>query len=229
MNLKAIMCLSVLLSCNKDDMKAFNSQNRKRVDYSSAVIVCDGNSLTFGFQSSDPPTKSYPALLDADAYFSTATIYNKGVSAQETQDMIDDAVTDVDALYSGSVPSVLVAWEVGNDIYYNGSVNDAMTRFWSYCDSRRAAGWKVIVVNCPPRDQSTTFGDNSAQYNTKLTAANLRIKDEWYAHADGYVDIAGDSRFQGYNLTYYDADKIHYNDTGYAVVKDLIKSALLQL
>jgi GDSL-like Lipase/Acylhydrolase family len=223
------MCLSLLWGCEKMSIRNFHSNNKKRIDYTGAIIVCDGNSLTYGFQASNPATKSYPALLDADAYFSGATMYNKGVSAQETQDMIDDAVTDIDSLYSGSVPSVLVAWEVGNDIYYNGSVGDAIDRFWAYCDARRTAGWKVVVVNCPPRDQSTTFGDNSAQYNVKLAAANLRIKEEWISHADGYVDIAGDSRFQGYSLTYYDADKVHYNDTGYEVVKDLIKSALLQL
>jgi len=212
-------------------MRSFfqSNKNPSTISLTNAVLVCDGNSLTQGTGASNPATTSYPALLDADAAFSTVTTYNLGVAAQETQDMIDDAASQVDPLYNGAVDNILVAWEVGNDIFYNGSVSGALSRFWSYCDARRAVGFKVIVINCPPRDQSTDFGDNSAQFNTKLESANTQLAAEWMSHADGFVDLAGDSRFEGYNLTYYDADKIHYTDAGYQVVKDLVKAKILTL
>lgn len=206
-------------------MRLFNKGGTK-FTLTNAIIVCDGNSLTYGFQSSNPATKSYPAVLDDDADFNGMTIYNFGVSAQTTQDMIDDAVSQVDAVYSGSVTSLLIAWEVGNDIYFNGSVANAMTRFWQYCDARKAAGWKVYVVTCPPRDQSTPFGDNSSQFNVKLSAANDLIRSDFNGHADGLIDVAGDPRFLGYDLTYYNADKIHYTDAGYAVVAEIVKRAI---
>ena len=212
-------------------MRSFfqSNKNQGTISLTNAILVCDGNSLTAGQGASNPATTSYPARLDADAAFSTVTTYNLGVGAQETQDMIDDAASQVDPLYNGAVDNILVAWEVGNDIFYNGSVSGAITRFWSYCDARRAVGFKVIIINCPPRDQATDFGDTSGQYNTKLQSANSQLADEWMSHADGYVDLAADSRFAGYNLTYYDADKIHYTDAGYQVVKDLVKAKILAL
>jgi lysophospholipase L1-like esterase len=216
-------------SCEKTDMRIFNSQNKKKLSLENAVIVCDGNSLTQGTGASNPATTSYPARIDASAGFETATIYNLGVSGQTTQQMIDDAVGQVNPLYNASVSNVLIAWEVGNDLYYNGNVSAAMSRFWSYCDARRAVGFKVIVVTCPPRDQATTFGDNSAQYNTKLNEANALILSDYTSHADGVVDLASDSRFAGYNLTYYDADKVHFTDAGYQVIADLIKNRIINL
>jgi hypothetical protein len=206
-------------------MKLFN-KSKTKFNLTNAIIVGDGNSLTYGYLSSNPTTKSYTAVLDADTDFNGCTFYNFGVSAQTTQDMIDDAVSQVDAVYSGSVTSILIAWEVGNDIYFNGSVSAAMTRFWSYCDSRKSAGWKVYVVTCTPRDQSTTFGDNSSQYNVKLADANAFIKSDYATHADGVIDLADDIRFQGYNLTYYNADKVHFTDAGYAAVAEIVKRAI---
>lgn len=206
-------------------MRLFN-QNTGKFKISGSVIVCDGNSLTYGYLSTNPSTKSYPALLAADSAFSSATIYNKGVNAQTTLDMISDATSDIDP-NRGSGVNILIAWEVGNDIYYNGSASGAVTNFWNYCDARRAKGWKVYVLNCPPRSQTTSFGDNPTAYQTKLTTANGLIASGWRSHADGFIDVASDSRFSGYSPTYYNADNVHYTDAGYQVIKDLVKSALI--
>lgn len=216
-----ILFIICLIGCKKVGFGIYTS----KFNLSGAVIVCDGNSLTAGLFASSS-AQSYPGVLDADSDFNGVTFYNKGVSAQETQDMIDDATSDIDSLYTSGANSILIAWEIGNDIYYNGSVNGAMARFWSYCDSRRLKGWKVFVITCPPRDQSTDAGDNSAQYNAKLVEANTRLKLEWAAHANGLIDVAGDARFQGYNLTYYNADKAHYTDAGYAAVAELVKAVI---
>jgi hypothetical protein len=143
--------------------------------------------------------------------------------------MNSDAAAQVDPIFNSGASSIVIAWEVGNDIYYNGSVVNAMTRFWYYCDQRKAVGWKVIIINCPPRDQSTTFGDNSSQYNAKLVSANTEMYNDWRKHCDGLIDLAQDSRFQGYNFTYYDADKVHYTDAGYEVIADLVKKKIAEL
>ena len=209
--------------------RSFHGQGSIPINLAGAVVVCDGNSLTYGQGASNPATTSYPAVLDGLTGFGTATIYNLGISAQETQDMIDDAAAQVDPLFNGSVKNILVAWEVGNDIYYNGSVANSITRFWQYCDARRAAGFIVVVVNCPPRDNSTPAGDNPTQYNIKLSQANAALAAEYKSHASALVDLAADSRFVGYNLTYYDADKIHYTDAGYAAVAELVAAKIKSL
>lgn len=210
-------------------MRLFHAQNKTGISITGAVIVCDGNSFTYGTGATNPATNSYPALLDADNYFNGATFYNKGVPAQKTSDMIADASSDITPLYNGGVSCILVAWEVGNDIYFNGNAANAVATFWNYCDARKAEGWKVIVINCPPRDQSTSFGDNSAQYNAKLVTANGLLAAEWSSHADKFVDLAGDSRFSGYDLTYYDADKVHYTNAGYNIVYEQVKAKIQEL
>jgi lysophospholipase L1-like esterase len=222
-----ILLLLLLVGCEKMSIRTIIS-NRTRANITNAILVCDGNSLTYGTGSTNPTTKSYPGVLDADALFTTVTVYNLGISGQTTAQMSSDAVAQVDSLFNSGVTSIVVAWEVGNDLYYNGSVNDAITRFWAYCDARKAVGFKVIIINCPPRDQGTDFGDNSAQYNAKLVSANALLAD-YGSHADGLIDLAQDSRFQGYNLTYYDADKVHFTDAGYQVIADLVKRKIQEL
>ena len=224
-----LLLLIILTSCEKVSLKGFNISNRKRAVWSNAILVCDGNSLTYGTGSSNLSTKPFPALLDADSAFNGTTVYNFGVPAQTTAQMSSDAVSQVDSLYDSAKSNVVIAWEVGNDIFYNGNATTAVSTFWTYCDNRRSAGWRVVVITCPPRDQATDFGDNSAQYNVKLTDANALLRSQFTSHADGIIDLASDSRFSGYNLTYYDADKIHYTDAGYQVVKDLVKAKLLEL
>jgi lysophospholipase L1-like esterase len=212
----------------------------KTIDnFNNAVIVCDGNSLTYGYRASDQATTSYPARIQQAAPFATdgTTVYNKGVNGQTTQQMIDDADTDIDPLYNGSVKSILVAWECGNDLYYNGDATAAYTRFVTYCQDRRAAGWKVIAVTLPYRDHSlddgvtpgvSPAGDDDAAYNTKRLTINSNIVANWETFADGLANIATNPGLSSYNTTYY-YDRIHFNDDGYQLVADLILPVILTL
>jgi len=146
------------------------------IDLTDAVIVCDGNSLTAGGYGG---TYTYPQLLSQQSGFETADFYNFGVSGQQTSQMSSDAASQIDVLINGSVENILIAWEVGNDIYYNGDATAAYTRFRDYCLARQAAGWRVIVLTCPARTQTTVFGDNPSQYETKLQAANTLLLANW--------------------------------------------------
>ena len=205
--------------------------------YNNAVVVCDGNSLTQGFMSTNPPTKSYPAVLQKLFPFNvnSGVVTNKGVGGQTTQQMIDDAATDIDPLYNGSVKSILVAWECGNDLYFNGDATGAYNRFVEYCQDRQAAGWIVIAVTVPYRDHSVTdggvspAGDNDEVYNTKRLAINTNIVNNWETFANGLFDIAANSDFSSYNTTYFSSDRVHFNDSGYDLIAHLILPIILTL
>lgn len=200
-------------------------------NYIGSVIVCDGNSLTYGVGSSSPPTSSYPTFLkNLDPFVNdNSTIYNLGVGGQTTQQMIDDAITQVDPLYNSNVRSVVVAWEIGNDIGINGDVTGSISRYASYCSARKSTGFKVVAVTLTPRSQSTSFGDTIPQYNTKLGQANTLLRSGYMTYADALCDIAADDRFQNYNPTYYASDNVHYSDQGYEIVAQLVKQSLLTL
>lgn len=195
------------------------------ISLTDAVIVCDGNSIT---QGGFGGTYTYPQLLSQQTGFETATFYNFGVGGQQTSQMTADAATQIDPLISGSAENILIAWEVGNDIYYNGDATAAYNRFRDYCLARQAAGWRVIVLTCPARTQTTPFGDNPSQYETKLQAANTLLLANWETFADGIVDLRSFTPLQTTSAPYYNADQAHLTQTGYEVfvpsLADVIKA-----
>lgn len=235
MRIAAILLLITSIACNAQ-VQVLGILKTPDL-FANAVIVCDGNSLTYGHQASNPATTSYPARLQQAVPFSTngTVVTNKGVNGQETQDMIDDAAADIDPLYNASVKSIVVAWEVGNDIYYNGDATAAYNRFVEYCQDRQAAGWKVIAVTVPYRDHSdccggvTPAGDNDAAYTAKRLSVNASIVANWATFADGLADIADNANLSSYNTTYFSADRIHLTDAGYQLVADLILPVILTL
>src|SRR6478735_900576 len=182
----------------------------------NSIIVCDGNSLTAGQGSSNVLTKSYPAVLASLAPFSTngTVIYNKGVSAQTTLQMTADGTTDIDPLYNNRFTSIVIAWEGGNDIYFNGNATTAYTNYVAYMEARRAKGFRTVAFTCTPRNQTTSFGDNPTNYNIKLNTFNNLVRTNWPSFADFLVDPAVDSRLQGYSPTYYNVDGVHFTDAG---------------
>lgn len=183
-------------------------------------IVCDGNSLTAG-QGGTP----YPTYLQNS--LQNATVQNFGVGGQTTTQMISDATAQIDTQIDVKKKNILIAWEIGNEVYDNGDVTNACNNFKAYCDARRSAGWqKIIVINCPPRKQSTQFGDNESQYNTKLQQVNTWLSANYTTFSDELIDLAGDSRFQGYSLNVYNADLVHFNSNGYSIIAEKIKTKL---
>lgn len=181
--------------------------------FDSAVIVADGNSLTLGFQASNP-SKAYPARLHAKTPFLLSTIINKGVNGQTTLNMTADASTDIDPLYTAAARSIVIFWEMGNDYLFNGNnATNCFNNARTYCLGRKAAGWKVVAMTCPDRGDIDSTG---------RLAMNALLVANYHTFADALVDLAADTRLQDHtNLTYFNADGIHLQDLGYQVVADL--------
>lgn len=196
----------------------------------NAVIVFDGNSLTAGQGAS--AGMDYPnQMLDLlDGYGVTGIeSHNVGVSAQTTSDMASDAASQVDTLINGGVENILFAWEIGNDIYFNGDVSAAETRWTNYCNARKAAGWTVICINLMPRNQTSSFGDDVTTFNSKLSSANTWLAANYSSFSDALVDVRSDSRLNDYTNTTYFSDGTHLTNAGYGVVAELCLSVLLGL
>lgn len=194
-------------------------------DYTNANFVFDGNGLTLGGTGGAVP---YPTLLSQKAPLNSngTDFTNLGVSGQTTQQMIDDAVAQVDALIVADVRNILFAWEIAEDIYVNGDVNAAFTRFKNYCLARRAAGWKVIVLNLTPRSQTTAFGDSPSQFQTKLNNANALLAAQWTDFSDGFVDLLQDASLATLSGTYF-PDNIHPSTAGNVKVANLVMKEIL--
>ncbi len=207
----------------------------EETDFTNAIIIFDGNSLTnSGLEGGYGAGPKYPEAVQAMAPWTTngATFYNFGVGGQTTQAMINDATTQIDPLFDADVTCVVVAWEIGNDIHFNGDATAAFNRFKSYCQARQTVGFKVVVLNVTPRDLSpdlTPAGDTYAQWWTKAQAANALLAAQWTDFADAFVDLAADSRLDDPLDTTYYFDKVHHNGTGRGVIAQLVNPEILSL
>ena len=199
------------------------------LNITNANIVCDGNSLTAGGYSTSPyPTQLLSAV---NSIVSGATVVNKGVNAQQTTQMSADAVTDIDALISSSRPNILCVWEVTNDIYYNGSATTAITNMTTYCQARKAAGWKIILMGVIDRNQTTQGGLTPTQFRAQLTIANDNMRQNFQTIGGNvFVDLISDARLQNAaDTTYYVGDGVHLTNAGNAVVVQLIMQKINQV
>lgn len=221
--LEWMVCDSTLTAAQKTALRAYLTVKHSLITRS--LILCDGNSLTRGFNLTAP--ESYPsqllALMGGAAYIQD-TYINRGVDGQTTADMLVDAATEIDAKRSKWADAAVVCWEQTNDIGAAGATGvTAYDNIVTYCTDRRTAGFKVVVMTCIARGDAGWTGT----METHRTTSNQSIRDNWATFADGIVDLALDSRFTNpLNTTYFQADKIHLTAAGYAVVAALVKAKI---
>lgn len=189
-------------------------------------IVCEGDSLTVGLNLAATSWSTYPRQL-ALRYTDNrmVCIYNDGVSAQTVDDM--DGQTSVDATYDARKGTmVLVIWAGTNDIYFGATGAATHTLLAAYCAARRAVGFKVVVLTALSRSNAGT----PAGFNTDRGILNTAIRANWSTYADALADVAADSRIgdngDELDTTYFDADKVHMNATGYGVIAGIVKTAI---
>lgn len=186
-------------------------------------MIFDGDSLTTGYACIN--NANYPGqtwgLLGKDWKF-----YCLPVAGQTLVNMQNDAATEVDPLYDESLSeNILVCWAGVLDLYYGADVSTTMTRLETYCKARRAAGWKVVVLNCLPSDFITSASSRAA--------VNEGIANNWIYFADALANIAGDSRIgdDGDNLNpvyFNNSDGVHTHMTpaGFAIVANITATAI---
>jgi lysophospholipase L1-like esterase len=192
-------------------------------------IVCDGNSLTAGSGANN--ATAYPPQLETllRATGRNDCVSNIGIGGQVTTAMTAKAAAHIDANWEGSPQKIVVAWECTNDLFFGTSAATAYSNFVSYCQARRAAGAQVVAVTVLPRSDAGTPGTFEASRQT----VNTNIRANWATFADALADVAADTRIgdpgDELDTTYYTADKVHMNSTGYGVVAEVVKNAILTL
>lgn len=192
-----------------------------------ALLVTEGDSLTFGFQASTP-NNDYPSqLLALYTKGEIGLFANVGTNSDTIANIIGEAATQVDPKLRTDRVNVLAIWAGTNDFALNGVAEATVfANLKSYCQARRALGWKVIVLTMLPRPN--TGADPTIEVHR--TAYNSDIRSNWTGFADALADVGADSNIgaasANTNLTYYNSDQIHLNDTGYGVVASIVKAQL---
>lgn len=201
------------------------------------IIACDGNSLTYGTQSTGGNT--YPAQLYAALGGGTtrgiergvagalgsgspsATVLNFGVAGQTSAQMIVDAAQTIDWPWcnANAYPRkrILVCGEGTNDIANSGlTAAQAWASFQSYCQARLAAGWYVIA--CTTLTWSGANETIRNDYNNLIKAGTVGTDFSAFCDWDTAGVVGGDY-----------ADGFHLTNAGYGKIASLLATQIAAL
>jgi lysophospholipase L1-like esterase len=194
--------------------------NSPIVPFSSAPrYVCDGDSLTYGYLSSNP----YPAQLMA---LSGLAVVNLGISGKKLVDM-DATYTSYTApnYVPGAINYLIVEGGI-NDIYNGGTASGLATAIRSYCAKAKATGFKVYITTLTP---SSGYGFTSpSNLETIRQTVNTDRRNNWPSFADGLIDLDA-ALPNSADQKYYNSDGLHYNAEGDAVIAVLVWAATTTL
>ena len=192
------------------------------------LIVCDGDSLTYGGTASNPYYK-YPAQLGRllGANLTEWCILNFGVAGQRLDQMEADAASQIDSLIAAAPASavkILIGWGGQNDLGQT-SLATAKARAATYFTNRVAAGWDY-VVSCT----TTASGIDPAT----MESFNQLIRDNHATWGTVLADLHSIPEFSdsaAIATSPYYADGTHMNDVGYGLIaafqKEIIAPLLL--
>lgn len=194
-------------------------------------IVADGNShVVADFYDSSVKQPVRDGVLDA-VVTPDATQYdfiNMGHNGWSTTDLSARAANDIDLLYESALTTnnIVIFWEGTNDISILGKTDvQAYANIKSYCQARKAAGWRVIVATIMPRNGG---GANHETYRTSVNTSirTNAISEGW---ADAVADVGGDASLQNPSNTTYFRDGLHLTQAGQLIALEYFKAAIESL
>lgn len=191
---------------------------RRLGNWTTRQVICEGDSITYGLGYT---ATSYPVQMQP-LFAQSWVVSNLGTSGKTLATMTTEAATRVDPFYNANRTKNVVCIFGGiNDAGAGTSAAAIYANMQAYVAARQAAGFQVVVFTLLPHPTPAIEAIRVA-YNTLLRADN--------AGADGIADVAADSRIgdPGDNLdtTYYDADTVHPNTAGYAIIAEIAKTAV---
>lgn len=176
-------------------------------------LLLDGNSITIYIGWSEALRSDLTAKGD------NYTFGNYAVSGQTITQMNADASTQIDGAFVANKLNIVTCWEVVNDYRMNGaSLNYTYDQMVTYCQNRRARGFKVLVCTTMP----STYPTIPTTFEADRLIMNQRFRDNYTSYADGLVDIGGHPILG--NIAYcpdtrYFVDLIHLASLGHNIAK----------
>jgi lysophospholipase L1-like esterase len=196
------------------------------------LVVCEGNSLTYGTGAAVPASQSYPAQLQA-RLGQGWKVLNLGIPRQTTEQMLigyRSSFARVGRVLA-QLPNTThrwtidVVWEGTNSIRAFGSGQAAALKMRQFVALRHSERFKVIVLTALP-------GDNPKQVPPEFEAQrrvyNALIRKN-VAGADLVVDIASDPRLMDTSSSYFSSDHFHLSQEGYELISALVSQAVARL
>lgn len=200
-------------------------------------VVCEGNSITFGYGTTTP----YPARLQT-ALGAGYVVMNLGVSGSVIEPAADDLgypAMSARTLQAGAYAAqraVVVSWEFTNTLAalavagYSAAdaASTALTRWRRLVRLYRSLGFRVLTLTMLPRTDSYITAPQSAVVEAARQIVNPALLADSTC-GDYALDIAANVNLATVNGTYYNGDNVHLTDAGNQVVADAVSAAILAL
>jgi lysophospholipase L1-like esterase len=172
----------------------------------SRLIICDGNSLTFG--TGALTAYAYPLQLRYKLPQTTGVV-NLGVGGKTTAQLTSDFAAKVQPYFQTGAE--LVFFEARNSLVAGNTPAQELALQKAYGAAARAAGWRLRVCTAPPTADAAA---------ANIDAFNVLLRAD-HAWADDFTDLAACPELtpagSGSNPTYY-FDSTHLNAAGYGVL-----------
>lgn len=193
------------------------------------LVVVAGHSIPRGFGLA--PSSSYPFLMQPNLWAtSPARLLNTAVSGYTIAQMATAYPSIVaPQLSTARAKNILLVDGPSNSVAF-GSLTAAqvLTALYSYCDTARADGWKVVIVSMLPRTDAGIRGSTEADRVT----VNTDIAANHASHSDAYADvasIAGMSTTTDTTGVNFQSDHVHPSVAGHALIEAVVRTAVLSL
>lgn len=201
-------------------------------------LVCDGNSLTYGFNASSgaglTTGTSYPGQLATSLAKPTWQAWNVGAGGQSGNYMAGKVPSVAQQYYNPlAAQNFYFFWEGTNDLAAFG-LTPAQSRQTTVntCLGAKSIGYQVGVLDCLPRGSAAGFETTRSAYNALMaadfapTSTPRVLASAPYADllaqigSDPAIGVAGSQS----NATNYGPDLTHLTDAGYAIPAAYVKT-----
>jgi lysophospholipase L1-like esterase len=178
-------------------------------------VVCIGDSITMGTIS---PELSYPALL---ARYCQAEVINKGVSGQETPQMLERFEEDVLSLK----PSVVVVMGGTNDVAQGVPAEKIVSNLRGMYQEALDRGIVVIACTIPP---ANVYDPHQKEVRKAVNEwiGDLEVEGVLIAPTGSAIEDSNCS--DGLTRAYDSGDGLHPNQLGYEAIAKAVEKALVQ-
>jgi hypothetical protein len=181
--------------------------------FNPGVVVWDGGSIIAGHPSESAyrfPAQTLGLLPRVCESFVSAS------AGARVDDMLLEAPYEVDARFQPEADlNVCLVLAGGGDFRAGATAASMYQSVRTYCEQRRAAGFRVIVLTVLPCHRTDTF-------EVTRLAFNAMLRDGWRDFADGLADIGADPRIgdtgDEYDAQFYRVDQLHLTAAGNAVM-----------
>lgn len=240
-------CLYLKTALSAADSTIFG--NKLKIDFglqAKSFVKFTGNSRVLGFGSTTGdgsyPGQSFPSQLVLSSGGPISfTFMNDALNGASSEALITtNAAKNIYDTNGYCAKLIVIFQEIIDSLIIGDTAAQAITAQNTYMASFKALGYTVVVLTCaagqinisdPTAPNGNGVSTNSMEVQRLI--ANAAMPAYVGIYYDYLVDIGSDSRVgtlaSTNNMTYWNTDKLHNNDTGYSVVAALVKPIFTSL